>query len=316
MVTGDHHLTATAVAQVTGILNFKRPHILIAETELLRLPTASSPTSITATGPANRLGPVLRTRSAAPVDLKALAELNCQPQPGSSRSKSFSQIELSALKDVSRARFSSKLLVPKRALTTNHMQTSQADAQQQQPPQIDGPQQNLLLARSSERFALTQLSAQSNTDNLAHLQQPAAAEPDPTQDELSFIMADEGRLGPLSRREALTMIGMGHQCIITGCVFDHLVQHADPAFLETVLHNVAVCARMKAHQKAQLVLLLSDQGLTVSCTRKFKVNECFLALCYCCSSRFTEVGDLVYNSHLLSAFPHDAAVRLVRHICL
>ena len=275
MVTGDHYLTATAVAQVTGMLNYKRPHVLIAHPETLNLPTASSPQSPTNMRSEDTLGQ-RRTMSAVPLDMKLLS----QPQQGSSRSKSLSQIELSALKDVSGARFSSKPLVPKPALqrtspphAAHVTNASHADAQQQQPAQIDGSLQILSHARSAEPFALSQLSAQTNADNLAHLQQPASAEPDWSQDELSFIMTEEGKLVLLSRREAFAMIATGHQCTITGSAFDHLVHQADPSLLETVLHNVAVCAQMKAHQKAQLLNLLSDQGLTVSSTRKFKVQQ-------------------------------------------
>ena len=286
MVTGDHHLTATAVAQVTGILNFKRPHVLIAQPDVLNVSSVSSPWNPTCMRPENTLGQ-RRTRSAAPVDLIALAELHSQPQQGSSRSKSLSHIELSTLKDVSGARFSSQLLVPKPAfqhpsspqaahVTSSQMFASYADSQQQQPAQIDGSSQSLSHARFSEPFANSQLLAQTNADNLAHLQQPTSAEPDPNQDELSFIMAEDGKLAPLSRREAFAMIATGHQCIITGSVFDYLVHQADPSLLEAVLHNVAVCARMKAHQKAQLVNLLSDQGLIVSSTRKFKVQHALL----------------------------------------
>ena len=279
MVTGDHYVIATAVAQVTGMLNSKRPYVLITHPETLNLPTASSSENPTATRPEDTLGQ-RRTWSAAPLDIRALAELPGQPQQGSSRTKSLSQIELSALKDVSGARFSSKPLIAKPALhrtsspqAAHVTSASHADAQQQQPAQIDDSLQSLSHARASEPFALSQLSAQTDADNLAHLQQPASAEPDPGQDELSFIMAEEGKLVPLTRREAFAMIATGHQCIITGPAFDHLVHQADPSLLETVLHNVAVCAHMEAHQKAQLVTLLSDQGLTVSSTRKFKVQQ-------------------------------------------
>ena len=261
------------------MLNSRRPHVLIAQPETLTLSTVSTPESPTATRPEDTLGQ-RRTRSAAPMDLRAFAELPSQPQQGSSRSKSLSQIEFNALKDVSGARFSSKPLVPKPALqktsppqATQLTSASHADAQQQQPARSYGSSQSLLHARSSEPFALSRLSAQIDADNLAHLQQPASAEPDPSQDELAFIMAEEGKLVPLSRREAFAMIATGHQCIITGSVFDHLVCQADPSLLETVLHNVAVCARMKAHQKAQLVNLLSDQGLIVSGTRKIQVQQ-------------------------------------------
>ena len=282
MVTGDHHLTAMAVAQVTGMMNIKRPHILIAQPDAIFLPNVSSLDS--SIGPAYTLGQ-RRTQSSTPVDLKAHAALVSQPQPSSSsRSKSLSQVELSALKGVSGVSFSSKPLVTKAALqqiippqaahkTINQLPNSHGDAQPQQPPHTDGVPQSLFRARSTEPFTHSQLSAQTSVDDLAHLQQPASAEPDLGHDELTFFIADEAKLVMLSRREAFAMIATGHQCVITGSVFDYLLHEADPTLLETVLHNVAVCARMKAQQKAQLVNLLSEQGMTVSSTRKFKVQQ-------------------------------------------
>ena len=281
MVTGDHHLTALAVAQVTGMVNIKRPHILVAQPDAIFLPDVSSYES--STGRADTLGQ-RRTQSSTPIELRAHAASVSQPQPSSSsRSKSLSQIELTALKGVSGVGFSSKPLVPKPALlqisppqaahkTVSQLPISHAGAQQQQPSQINGVSQSLSRAHSSEPFSRSQLSAQASADDLAHLQQPASAEPDPSQDELTFFMADEAKLVRLSRREAFAMIATGHQCAITGSVFDYLVHQADPSLLKTVLHNVVVCARMKAQQKAQLVNLLSDQGLTVSSTRKFQVQ--------------------------------------------
>ena len=44
---------------------------------------------------------------------------------------------------------------------------------------------------------------------LAHLQQPASAEPDLGHDELTFFMADEAKLVMLSRREAFAMMRQG-----------------------------------------------------------------------------------------------------------
>ena len=282
MVTGDHHLTAMAVAQATGMLNFKCPRVLLALSDAMFVPDVSSPGS--STGPADTLGQ-RRTQSSTPLDLKAHAAWDSQAQPSSSsRSKSLSQVELSALKGVSGVGFSSKPLVPKPALqpiippqaahkAVSQLPASRADAQQQQPPQIDGFSQSLFRARSTEPFTHSQLSAPISADDLAHLQQPASAEPDPGQDELTFFMADEAKLVMMSCKEAFAMIATGHQCVITGSVFDYLVHQADPSLLKTGLHNVAVCARMKAQQKAQLVNLLSDQGLTVSSTRKFQVQQ-------------------------------------------
>lgn len=279
MVTGDHHITAIAVARVTGMLNAKRPQIMIARTEELYLPPVLPPERTTATRPEEISMQLLRTKSAVSMESPTLAEMTRQPQRGSNRSQSLSQIEIGALKDVRGARFSSKPVVPKPAfqqasplqaaeLKQIHLPANPANFMSAQMHRSN----RLANARSSEPFSLHQLLAQTDTHNLADLRQPASAEPDLQQDELSFLLSEEGRMVPLPRKEAISMIAMGHQCIITGKVFDHLVQHADPAFMEAVLHNVAVCARMKAYQKAQLVQLLGSQGLTVSSTRKFKVN--------------------------------------------
>lgn len=282
MVTGDHHITAMAVAQVTGMLDANRPQIVIAQTEELYMAPVLPAEGTTASRPEDHYAQLLHSRSAVPLESQTLAETVSQPQGGSSRSKSLSQIEVGALNHVSGARFSSKPLVPKPAfqpaspqqaaeLKPDHLPARPASLV---PALIHGSSNSLARARSSEPFSLHQLLAHTDTHNLADLRQPASAEPDLQQDGLSFLIRKEGRMAPLSRKEAIPMIAMGHQCIITGRVFDHLVQHADPAFMEAVLHNVAVCARMKAYQKAHLVQLLSSQGLTVSSTRKFKVNSC------------------------------------------
>ena len=298
MVTGDHYMTAAAVAQVTGMLNVKRRHLLIAQSEATSihesstyLPAVSSTASTAANPPEDQLGQLLHTRSALPADLKALTELELKPET-SNRSKSLNIIQRSTLKpllkNVSGAQFSSKPINAKPALQpvsprqssqpSNKTSLTQAKAKprQQQPVQDELTPSGLAHARSSEPYMFHELLAQTDSDHLDHLRQPAAAEPDLRQDELSFIIAEEGRLTPLARKEAFAIIAEGHQCMITGPAFEYLVQHADPSLLETVLHNVAVCARFKSHQKAQLVQLLSSQGLTVSNTRKFKVQQAIL----------------------------------------
>lgn len=287
MVTGDHHTTALAVAQVTGMLSVQRRRIMIAMSEDLHLPTDLSREGAPATRPKVNSLQLARTRSAVPMDSNHLAEMKSQQNSGSSRSLSFSLIELGALNSVSGAKLSSKPLVPKPALQSasphkaSPRQPGQIPASRANsgPAQITGSSDSLTHARSSEPFALHQLLAQTDADNLADLQQAAPAESTLPKDELIFLMGEGGRMAPLPRGEAVAMIAMGHQCIITGRVFEHLVQHADPALLETVLHNVAVCARMKSHQKAQLVQLLGSQGLTVSSTRKLKVNRRSLFQC-------------------------------------
>ena len=48
---------------------------------------------------------------------------------------------------------------------------------------------------------------------------------------------------------------------MTGAAFDHMLQLRDQALLETVMRNVVVFSRMKSHQKAQVMDLLSSRGI-------------------------------------------------------
>lgn len=61
---------------------------------------------------------------------------------------------------------------------------------------------------------------------------------------------------------ALTSIAEGEaQCAITGAAFEHLLQQEDLAVLQAVLQNAVVFARMRPHQKAQVMSLLGAAGL-------------------------------------------------------
>ena len=61
---------------------------------------------------------------------------------------------------------------------------------------------------------------------------------------------------------ALTSIAEGQaQCAITGAAFEHLLQQEDLAVLHAVLQNAVVFARMRPHQKAQVLSLLGGGGL-------------------------------------------------------
>ena len=318
MVTGDHYLTATAVAQATGMLDFKRKHILIAQPDavFIREKTAYLPSvsSIAAVPPQplDRYGQPIRTKSALAVDMASLADFAAD-KVSSSRSKSLNKIDTSGagqlLSREPRSRFSSKPLVAKSALpsgsseqtiVTGFLQTNSKSSQQPAettnqsvpiPTQAGSSQSKLVQmelasttlphARSSEPFFFDQLASPS-TDDSFNLNQATSSDEAhdrcSIQDALSLVLADEGQLMPLTKSSAMTLIAEGHQCIITGPVFEYMLQRAEPVFLETVLRNVAVCARMRSHQKAQLVQLLGTHGLAYSSTRRFKVDAELLSL--------------------------------------
>ena len=67
---------------------------------------------------------------------------------------------------------------------------------------------------------------------------------------------------PQSALETVQSIAQGEaQCCITGQAFHHMLQHAQPALLESVMQHAVVFARMKSHQKGQVMELLSRRGL-------------------------------------------------------
>lgn len=62
--------------------------------------------------------------------------------------------------------------------------------------------------------------------------------------------------------KAVTSIAEGQaQCAVTGPAFEHLLQQEDLGVLQAVLQNAVVFARMRPHQKAQVMSLLGAAGL-------------------------------------------------------
>ena len=51
------------------------------------------------------------------------------------------------------------------------------------------------------------------------------------------------------------------QCCVTGPAFEQMLQRGDPALIETVMSSVAVFARMRGHQKGQVMDLLGHRGV-------------------------------------------------------
>ena len=77
---------------------------------------------------------------------------------------------------------------------------------------------------------------------------------------LRFVLSTTGEAcQPVAALTALSEGGL--QCALTGNAFQLLLQHQDLSFLDTILRNAAVFARMQPHQKGQVVDLLSFRGL-------------------------------------------------------
>ena len=61
---------------------------------------------------------------------------------------------------------------------------------------------------------------------------------------------------------ALAVLAEGQaRCAVTGDAFEHLLQCEDLSALETIMRNAVVFARMKPHQKGQVMDLLNIRGL-------------------------------------------------------
>ena len=61
---------------------------------------------------------------------------------------------------------------------------------------------------------------------------------------------------------ALSALAEGQlQCAVTGDALEHMLQLRDPSLLEAVMRNAVVFARMKPHQKGQVMDLLGTAGL-------------------------------------------------------
>lgn len=116
------------------------------------------------------------------------------------------------------------------------------------------------------------VAATSSADAPQHVLLSAAVQNSALYAQLTCSIATTEDVQMASAAQAFRAAAEGMQCIITGAVFDFLLEHAEPAVLETVLRSTVVYARMKSHQKAQLVSLLGTEGLTTAAGREFKVR--------------------------------------------
>ncbi|KAL3134240.1 hypothetical protein ABBQ38_006671 [Trebouxia sp. C0009 RCD-2024] len=73
----------------------------------------------------------------------------------------------------------------------------------------------------------------------------------------------------ISSKEAFDTVAAGSPCVITGFAFEHMVKEVEAAQVELTVRSAVLCARMKAHQKSQLVHLLS-KGLQIFDDRTLK----------------------------------------------
>ena len=95
----------------------------------------------------------------------------------------------------------------------------------------------------------------------AHGAQHGASNGSP-HEQLRFVRGLAGEEVQVGPSEAMTAMVSGEvQCAVTGSAFDHILHISDVSVLETVMRSVLVFARMKPHQKGEVMDLLSVRGV-------------------------------------------------------
>ena len=91
---------------------------------------------------------------------------------------------------------------------------------------------------------------------------PGPTPPDPPSAplRLKFLDASTG-LEMVQAQAVLALAEDRMQCAVTGDSFDKLLQQSDVSVVELVMRNAVVFARMKPHQKGQVMDLLGRRGL-------------------------------------------------------
>ena len=113
--------------------------------------------------------------------------------------------------------------------------------------------------------------------------QPLPSSADPTEG-LS-LTGHQGQRS-YSAAQALTAMAEGHlQCAVTSAAFDHLLQHATISVIQTVMRTAVVFARMKPHQKGQVMGLLGSAGLHHAFQGQSRHLLVGMHLCMSCMSK-------------------------------
>ncbi|DBA67665.1 TPA: hypothetical protein ACH3X2_001258 [Trebouxia sp. C0005] len=82
---------------------------------------------------------------------------------------------------------------------------------------------------------------------------------------LMFTLDRGGVCEEVDPHTAITSIAQGSmRCCVTGPALQHILQKADAPLVEAVMRSLVVCARMRSHQKAQVMDLLGRTGLYLS----------------------------------------------------
>lgn len=234
MVTGDYHHTAIAVAKNVGMLRANRDIVVIDAVQQCEPSPPSSPRRVAFVSPSPDQSP-------APL----------HQWPGRLRSTSLR----------------SALMSPAHAAAPSVISSSSSRSATQAMPADASEHES-----SSAPLHLTRTDLPSpavpevHAPSSAFLSKPHGAQHGssygPPHGRLRFVRGLAGAEVEVGPSEAITAMVSGEvQCAVTGTAFDHLLRISDVSVLETVMRSVLVFARMKPHQKGEVMDLLSVRGL-------------------------------------------------------
>ena len=110
------------------------------------------------------------------------------------------------------------------------------------------------------------------------------------------------------------------QCAVTGDAFDHMLQLEEVSLLESVMRNAVVFARMKPHQKGQVMDLLGSTGMHQICdgqAQRVQVRPSFKQPACLQSANFERGQSLTQCSVQIYMQKDDTALlQLLLHITL
>ncbi|KAL3153008.1 hypothetical protein ABBQ38_012035 [Trebouxia sp. C0009 RCD-2024] len=238
MVTGDHIWTAASVSYASGIVKERVPLVIIDKTDP---PPSFAPRQIGTEEITNTRQHFVPTSSSEPAWQSLLALDDAK------LASAEPQVEHSA-RSQGRVRFETSLA-----------RSRQPVAIQAEPSGVLEQPQPLHTGDPLQKTAPLSLP------------QTPFSQPEGGHASLKCLLA--GVTNPakvLSYTEALQLIAEGTVCAVTGSAFDHLLQLSEPAVMQSVLQSLVLAARMQSHQKAQLVKMLSCQGLLLPSKQHFK----------------------------------------------
>ena len=265
MLTGDNQNTAVAVAKDVGMADPTKPILLIEARRAKFMQTHPSPLaalSPSGTKQSNLFQSALYTSTggistgcAAPSDLS---------QADGNRNEGMTFEEFAAIQHAPSLELDPALYCTRRHVEFDEVQQSPSLHGMHQSPG-DAAQQQGMLRRPSLKTSQVQNAPDLSQQHVLPIVRKPVAQNPPAQNppepkRLKFTDLLTGQ--DVDRSQALLALAESKmQCAVTGDSFEQLLQQSDLSMLELVLRHAIVFARMKPHQKGQVMDLLGRRGI-------------------------------------------------------